>query len=91
MGSRPDKVNGFFQFTLSFRPQQALGFSEPLTEMSTRSRKIMFLGSRAWPVDRADKGLGKSKTPMTSGIEPATFRLVDSAFKIKSSNFLMLK
>jgi hypothetical protein len=28
--------------------------SEPLTEMSTRSRKIMFLGSRARPVRRAD-------------------------------------
>jgi hypothetical protein len=27
-----------------------LGFTQTLTEMSTRSRKIMFLGSRARPV-----------------------------------------
>jgi hypothetical protein len=33
---------------------EALGFTQPLTEMSTRSRKVMFLGSRAWPVRRAD-------------------------------------
>jgi hypothetical protein len=32
----------------------ALGFAQPLRGMSTRSRKIMFLGSRAWPVHRAD-------------------------------------
>jgi hypothetical protein len=30
------------------------GFTKPLTEMSTRCRKIMFLGSRARPVRRAD-------------------------------------
>jgi hypothetical protein len=34
---------GFFQFTYSFQPHYAL---EPVTEMSTISRKIMFLGSR---------------------------------------------
>jgi hypothetical protein len=28
-------------------PEQALGFTQPLTEMSTRSIKIMFLGSKA--------------------------------------------
>jgi hypothetical protein len=27
---------------------------KPLTEMSTRSRKLMFLGSEVWPVHRAD-------------------------------------
>jgi hypothetical protein len=32
----------------------ALGFTRPLTEMSTISRKIMFLGSRARPVRRTD-------------------------------------
>jgi hypothetical protein len=37
------------------------------------------------------EGLGKSKTRMTSGIEPATFMLIGSALKIKPSNFLMLK
>jgi hypothetical protein len=30
------------------------GFTQPLTEMSTRSRKIMFLGSKARPVLRID-------------------------------------
>jgi hypothetical protein len=29
-------------------------FTQPLTEMSTRSRRIMFLESRARPVRRAD-------------------------------------
>jgi hypothetical protein len=32
----------------------ALGFTQSLTEMSTRSRNIMFLGSRTWSVRRAD-------------------------------------
>jgi hypothetical protein len=30
------------------------GVTQPLTEMSTRSRKIIFLASRARPVRRAD-------------------------------------
>jgi hypothetical protein len=30
------------------------GFVQPLTEMSTRNRKIMFLGSRARPASNAD-------------------------------------
>jgi hypothetical protein len=46
-GSRPDEVNDFYQFTQSFRSHYALGFTQPLTEMSTRSIKIMFLGSKA--------------------------------------------
>jgi hypothetical protein len=33
-----------------------MGFTQPLTEMNTRSRKIiMFLGSKVLPVRRADK------------------------------------
>jgi hypothetical protein len=36
------------------RPHQALGFTQPLTEMSTRSSKIMFLGSGARTVRRTD-------------------------------------
>jgi hypothetical protein len=32
----------------------ALGFTQPLIEMSTRSEKIMFLGSRAQLVFRAN-------------------------------------
>jgi hypothetical protein len=33
---------------------QALGFTQPLTEMSTRNDKIMFLGSKVRLVRRAD-------------------------------------
>jgi hypothetical protein len=33
----------------------ALGLTQPLTEMSARSAKMMFLGSKARPVRRADK------------------------------------
>jgi hypothetical protein len=33
----------------------ALGFTQSLTEMSTRSRNIMFLGSKVRLVRRADK------------------------------------
>jgi hypothetical protein len=29
--SKPDEVNEFFQLTQSFRPHQALGFTQPLT------------------------------------------------------------
>jgi hypothetical protein len=47
-------IKEFFQFTLSFEPHQALGFTQPLTEISTRSRKIMFLGSKERPVRKAD-------------------------------------
>jgi hypothetical protein len=37
------------------RPHLALGFTQPLTEMSTSNIKlIMFLGSKARPVRRAD-------------------------------------
>jgi hypothetical protein len=32
-----------------------LEFTQPVTEMSTRGRKIMFLGSRARPVHKAYK------------------------------------
>jgi hypothetical protein len=34
--------------------EAVLGFTQSLTEMSSRNRKIMFLGSRALPVRRAD-------------------------------------
>jgi hypothetical protein len=36
----------------------ALRFTNPLTEMSTRTRKIMFLGSRAQPVSPLSKQCG---------------------------------
>jgi hypothetical protein len=41
-------------FSMYLRPHWALGFTQPLTEMSTRSSKIMFLGSKVWPARRAD-------------------------------------
>jgi hypothetical protein len=42
------------QFTQYFIPYKALGFTQPLTEMSTRRKKLMLLGSRSRPVRRAD-------------------------------------
>jgi hypothetical protein len=32
----------------------ALEFTQSVTEMIARNRKILILGSRAWPVSRAD-------------------------------------
>jgi hypothetical protein len=43
-----------FKFTSSFRPRYALGFTQPLPEISTRSIKIMFVGSKVRPVLKAD-------------------------------------
>jgi hypothetical protein len=47
IGSRPDEVNDFYQFNSSFWLCYALGFTHPVTEISTRGWKIMFLGSKA--------------------------------------------
>jgi hypothetical protein len=39
----------------SFWPHQDLEFTQPLTEVSTGNiKKIMFLGSKVWPVHGAD-------------------------------------
>jgi hypothetical protein len=39
----------------SFRPHKALGFTQPLSEMSTRNiKKKKFLGSKVWLVRGAD-------------------------------------
>jgi hypothetical protein len=46
--------NEFLSIYLIFPAALGLGFTQPLTEMSTRSRKLMFLGSKVWPVRRAD-------------------------------------
>jgi hypothetical protein len=51
--SRPDEVN-FFSIYLILLATLGPRFTRPLTEMSTRSRKIMFLGSRVLLVHRAD-------------------------------------
>jgi hypothetical protein len=45
----------FLQFTESFQPHWALGFIHPLTETSTTSIQIMFLGSKVRQVLRAEK------------------------------------
>jgi hypothetical protein len=52
-GSRPDELNTFFANVPNPSGLTALGFTQPLTQMSTRSRK-MFLGSRARPGPTAD-------------------------------------
>jgi hypothetical protein len=52
-GSILDEV--IFKFTQSFLPHEALGFTQPLTEMSTRNIKIIiFLGSKVRQVSKAD-------------------------------------
>jgi hypothetical protein len=50
-GSRPDEVNEFCSVDLIL--PAALG-PQPLTEMSTRGRKIMFLWSRVRPACKTD-------------------------------------
>jgi hypothetical protein len=52
--SEPDEVNEFFSIYLILPVTLGPAFTQPLTEMSTRSRNIMFLGSKARPVRRAD-------------------------------------
>jgi hypothetical protein len=55
-------IDGGKVVSLTHRPRStpqkhhlsAVGFTQPLPEMSTRSRKIMFLGSRALSVRKAD-------------------------------------
>jgi hypothetical protein len=48
-------VNAFFSIYLILPAALGLvGFNQPLTEMSTRNIKIIFLGSRARPVRGAD-------------------------------------
>jgi hypothetical protein len=48
-------VNAFFFLIYLIVPAAlGLGFNQPLTETSTRSRIIMLLGSRVRPVLRAD-------------------------------------
>jgi hypothetical protein len=54
-GSRPDEINEFFHFPNPSNLSMALGFIQPLTQINTRSRKIMFLRSRARPARKADK------------------------------------
>jgi hypothetical protein len=46
------------------------GFTQLLTEMGTRSRKIMFLGIRALPVRSADKFTAIGETVVWTKWEP---------------------
>jgi hypothetical protein len=46
------------------------GFTQPLTEMSTRSRNIMFLESKAWPACKADN--------LTAICEPTAYPMLYS-------------
>jgi hypothetical protein len=48
-GSRPGEVI-FFLFYLYLSGRTRLWFTQPLTEMRTRNRKIMFLVSRVLPI-----------------------------------------
>jgi hypothetical protein len=54
-GSKPNELNAFFlNLPNSFGRTRPLSLIQHLTEMSTRSRKIMFLGSKARRVRGAD-------------------------------------
>jgi hypothetical protein len=52
-GSRPDEVSEFSIY-LILPAAKTLGFTQPLTKISTRKSKIVFLGSKAQPVRGAD-------------------------------------
>jgi hypothetical protein len=54
VGSSSNEVIEFFSIYLIHPAALALGFTQPLTEISTRNKKIMFLGSRAQTVSKAD-------------------------------------
>jgi hypothetical protein len=54
VGSKPDEIDTFFRFVWSLRQHLYLGFAVPLTEMSSRHRKIMFIRSRTRPVCKAN-------------------------------------
>jgi hypothetical protein len=52
--SRPDVVSEFFQLTYCFQPHNGPGVHSASNRMSTRNRKVMFLGSRARPSRKAE-------------------------------------
>jgi hypothetical protein len=55
-GSIPDAIDFFFNLPNSFSRIRswALGYTQPLTEMSNRNRIKMLLGSRVRPARKAD-------------------------------------
>jgi hypothetical protein len=56
-GLKPNEANNFISIYINL---------QPLTEMSFKSGKVMFLGSRARPVHRADNPI--SRLPKQCGI-----------------------
>jgi hypothetical protein len=44
----------FLSRPIIFSPSMALGFTQPITKIKIRRRKIMFLGNRARPVHKAN-------------------------------------
>jgi hypothetical protein len=54
LSSHQGEVRWFFLIYLILPAALGPGFTQPLTEMSTRSRKIIFLGSKVQLVHRAD-------------------------------------
>jgi hypothetical protein len=53
-----NEVIEFFQFISFIQQHLAMGFTQSLTKVSTRGRKIMLLGSKFQPVRRADNLVG---------------------------------
>jgi hypothetical protein len=53
-GFEIDELNEFFLIYIILRPHCGLWFTQPPTEMNTRSRKMKFLGNKARPVRKAD-------------------------------------
>jgi hypothetical protein len=51
----PMRLINFYDFRNPSSLSMALGFIQPLTQINIRSRKVMFLRSRARPARKADK------------------------------------
>jgi hypothetical protein len=52
--SRLDKANNYFSIYLFLPAAVGPGVYSASNRMSNRSRKIMFLGSKTWPVSKAE-------------------------------------
>jgi hypothetical protein len=67
---RPDEVNDFCNSPNSLGDIRPWGlFTQSVTEMSTKNRKLMILGSRARPVRRANS--------LTAIFEPVVYTVWD--------------
>jgi hypothetical protein len=65
-------MNEFFSIYLILPAALGLGFTQLLKEMSTRSRRKMFLGSRARPVRRADNLTAMCEPNCLDNVGPLT-------------------